>query len=327
MTAPSTFYRLLEEREVLLIDGAMGTELFSRGLSPGAAPELWNVDEPDRVAAVYQAYVDAGSDVFLTNTFGGTSYRLKLHKLQDRVFELNSAAAKITRSVADNADREILVAGSMGPSGELLIPMGTMTTEACAEAFAEQARGLTDGGADVLWIETMSSLEEAQAAVEGARSVGDLPIVVTMSFDTAGRTMMGVKGAGMAMHFAALGVDAIGANCGNNLPDTEAAVIAMHAACPDMPIVAKGNAGIPEWRGADLHYTGTPEVMAAYADRLREAGCRLIGACCGSTPEHIAYMRKVLDGDVRVPEIEIQTATTTLVATGRERPNRRRRRN
>jgi methionine synthase I (cobalamin-dependent) len=323
--AQETFYRLLEEREVLLIDGAMGTELFRRGLEAGGAPELWNVEEPERVAAVYEAYVHAGSDIFLTNTFGGTAFRLKLHKLQDRVYEINKAAAKIARSVADSAEREVVVAGSMGPSGELLVPMGAMTTETCAVAFAEQARGLHDGGADVLWIETMSSLEEAQAAVEGARSVSDLPIVVTMSFDTAGRTMMGVTGTHMAERFAAMGVAAIGANCGNNLPDTEAAVRLMHDAFPGLPIVAKGNAGIPEWRGAELHYTGTPEVMAAYANRLREAGCRLIGACCGSTPEHIAYMRKVLDGDVPVPEVEIQAATTTLVATGRERPNRRRR--
>lgn len=316
------FRELLAEKQFLLIDGAMGTELFSRGLGPGSPPELWNVEEPEKVKAVHQAYVAAGSDIFLTNTFGGTRYRLALHKLDERVIELNTAAARIAQEVAGNAGRPVLVAGSMGPSGELLEPMGSMTPSACAAAFEEQAVGLDAGGADVLWIETMSSLEELEAAVLGARRASDLPIVATMSFDTAGCTMMGVTGASAAEMAATLKIDAIGANCGNNLADTEAAISQMREANPDIVIVSKGNAGIPEWHGADLHYSGTPEVMAAYAVRVRDAGASIIGACCGSAPAHIALMRKVLDGDIPVPEVDVEVATTRLVA--KKRSSRRR---
>ena len=212
---------------------------------------------------------------------------------------------------------KILVAGSMGPTGELMEPLGSMSAQACTAAFAEQAEGLAAGGADLLWIETISSLEEGEAAVAGARQASDLPICLTMSFDTAGRTMMGVTGTAAAELATRLGIDAVGANCGNNLADTEAAIAQMRAVNPDILIISKGNAGIPEWRGTELHYDGTPEVMAAYAARARDVGAQLIGACCGSTPEHIAMMRAVLDGDEPVPEVEIVAATTTLVAKPR----------
>ncbi len=320
----SNFHELLAQKSFLLVDGAMGTELFARGLGAGDPPELWNVDEPERVKSIHQAYVDAGSDIFLTNSFGGTHYRLALHKLDDRVVELNEAAARVGRQVADSADRPVLVAGSMGPTGELLDPLGTMSVSACTAAFAEQAEGLTKGGADLLWIETMSSLEELEAAVLGARETSTLPIVATMSFDTAGRTMMGVSGTQAAGLGARLGIAAIGANCGNNLADTHAAVSEMAEANPGCLLVSKGNAGIPEWHGADLHYSATPEVMAAFAAQARDQGVQLIGACCGSTPEHIAKMRRVLDGDDEVPEVETQVATTRLVA--KERTRRRSRR-
>ncbi len=313
---------LLEQRKVLLVDGAMGTELFRRGLGSGDPPELWNVEQADRVASVHQAYVEAGSDIFLTNSFGGTGFRLKLHNLEHRVIELNRAAAAIGRKVADAADREVIVAGSMGPSGELLEPMGTMTPQTCAVAFAEQARGLAEGGADMLWIETMSHLDEITAAVEGATSVTDLPIAATLSFDTAGRTMMGVTGAEAVVRLSELGVTAVGANCGNNLADTEAAVAEMRAANPAMLIVSKANAGMPEWRGTELHYSGSPEVMAAHAHRLRESGVSIIGGCCGSTPEHIAMMRAVLDGSLPVPEVEFEPAVMRQVAK-RDRERRR----
>ena len=316
----------LGERGVLLLDGAMGTELFRRGLTSGSPPELWNLEEPDRVSAVHQAYVDAGSDIILTNSFGGTSYRLRLHGLHSEVFELNKAAARVARDVCDATERKVLVAGSLGPTGELLEPMGTMTPSACADAFAKQAEGLHAGGADLLWVETMSDLDELQAAVEGARRVSDLPICATMSFDTAGRTMMGVSGADAVERLADFDVTAIGANCGNNLPDTEAALKQMRAQDAEILLISKANAGMPEWHGAELHYSGTPEVMGAYADRLRSSGVSLIGACCGSTPDHIAFMRQVLDGDVPVPELELQVVASNLVATGSTRPNRRRRR-
>ena len=316
---------LIKERGYLLIDGAMGTELFRRGLGSGDPPELWNVEEPQRVADVYRSYVDAGSDVFLTNSFGGTAFRLKLHKLDNRVEELNEAAARIGREVADAQDRTVLVAGSMGPTGELLEPMGSMTPETCSEAFASQARGLDAGGADILWIETMSHLDEIAAAVEGARSVSNLPITATLSFDTAGRTMMGVTGAQAVTRLAELGVAAVGANCGNNLGDTEAALAEMRAANPSMMLISKANAGMPQWRGTELHYSGSPEVMAAHAHRQRTAGIQIIGACCGSTPEHLAMMRAVLDGELPVPDVEFEPAVMRQVAA-RERTRRGRRR-
>lgn len=325
----TVLHDLVARKGFALIDGATGTELFRRGLGSGDPPEAWNVDQPDRIRSAYQAYVDAGSDIFLTNSFGGTHFRLALHKLDDRVHELNQAAARLGREVADAAmaaepGRTILVAGSMGPTGELLEPMGSMTPAACAAAFTEQAEGLADGGADLLWIETMSSLEEAEAAVEGARAASDLPICVTMSFDTAGRTMMGVTGTRAAELATRLGIDAVGANCGANLIDTENAIREMRAVNPDILLVSKGNAGIPEWHGDELRYDATPEIMAAYANRARDIGASLIGGCCGSSPDHVAMMRSVLDGETSVPEIEEVQVTTRLAPA--DRPRRRRRR-
>jgi 5-methyltetrahydrofolate--homocysteine methyltransferase len=319
----TVLHELLAERGTLLIDGAMGTELFARGLGSGDPPETWNVDHPDRVQAVHRDYINAGSDIVLTNSFGGTGFRLKLHKLQDRVIELNRAAAAIAREVADEFDRRIIVAGSMGPTGELLVPMGSMTTATCADAFREQAIGLTEGGADVLWIETMSHLDEVAAAVEGARSVSDLPICATLSFDTAGRTMMGVTGEEAVNRLSELGVTAIGANCGNNLADTEAALREMRLANPDILLVSKANAGMPEWHGTELHYSGSPDVMAAHAHRQRSAGVQIIGACCGSSPEHLHMMRLVVDGDLPVPEVEFEVAVVRQVPKGRTRTGRR----
>ena len=326
----TVLHDLVARKGYALIDGATGTQLFARGLGSGDPPEAWNVDEPDKIRSAYSAYVDAGSDIFLTNSFGGTHYRLALHKLDDRVVELNAAAARLAREVADGAmaadpDRTVLVAGSMGPSGELLEPMGSMTPDGCAAAFAEQAKGLADGGADVLWVETMSSLEEAEAAIQGARQVTDLPICLAMSFDTAGRTMMGVTGTMAADLAVRLGIDAVGANCGANLADTENAVRQMRAVDPDLLIISKGNAGIPHWHGDELHYDGTPEIMAAHASRVRDLGAQLIGACCGSSSEHIALMRAVLDGDAPVPEVEEVVGTAPAAAAASQRPRRRRR--
>jgi 5-methyltetrahydrofolate--homocysteine methyltransferase len=317
---------LLEINGYLVIDGAMGTELFAAGLTSGDSPELWNVENPEAVQAVHRAYVAAGSDIILTNTFGGTRFRMKLHKLQDRVDEINQAATANARLAADEVERTVLVAGSMGPTGELLFPLGELTAQEAQEGFAEQAAALTAGGADLLWLETLSSLEEMEAGVKGAQSVSDLPIVVTMSYDTAGRTMMGVTGTEMGARLAELGVSATGANCGANLADTESAVAQIKEANGGLPVVSKGNAGIPVWVGSDLHYDGTPEIMAAHAHRLREAGISLIGSCCGSTPEHIAYISAVLKGEKPVPDVEPPVGTQT----NPQRENggtRRRRRN
>jgi 5-methyltetrahydrofolate--homocysteine methyltransferase len=320
---------LLAERGVLLVDGAMGTELFARGLTAGDPPEMWNVDLPDHVIDVHKGYIKAGSDIILTNSFGGTAFRLKLHRLDNRVFELNQAAAALARRAADDADRAVIVAGSMGPSGELLEPMGSMTPETAQAAYAAQAEGLAAGGADLLWIETMSSLEEVEAAIAGARSACDVPIAVTMSFDTAGRTMMGVTGKAAAERLVPLGVVAVGANCGNNIAETEAAVLALQSGAQSTPVISKANAGIPEFKGDQLHYTGTPEVMGAHLKRMVDAGVQIIGGCCGTATQHVAYMRGVLDGAIVPPEIEApgpRPRDPGDEVRGGDAPRRRRRR-
>ncbi|MCL4871970.1 MAG: betaine--homocysteine S-methyltransferase [Anaerolineae bacterium] len=292
------FYTLLTQRDYLILDGAMGTMLFAAGLGEGASPELWNVEQPEKVQAIHEAYLAAGSDVILTNSFGGTGYRLKLHELQERVVELNHAAAHNARLAAAKANRPALVAGSMGPTGELLEPMGSMSFAQCQAAFAEQAQGLTSGGADVLWIETMSDLNEVKAAFLGARSVSPLPIVATLSFDTRGRTMMGVTGSQAAEQMRTWGLAAIGVNCGNNLTDSLDAIAQMHTVDPTLVLIAKANAGIPVWAEGGLVYNGTPEVMAGYAVEARRRGARLIGGCCGSSPAHISHMVHALaNGD------------------------------
>ena len=301
MTNP--FEKMLAEKDVLLADGATGTSFFGMGLQSGDAPELWNVDYPERVAQHYQSFVDAGSDLILTNSFGGTRYRLMLHQAQERVTELNQAAASILRDVARSSARDIIVAGSIGPTGEILAPLGDLQPEDAVAAFAEQALALEAGGADVLWIETMSSQEEVEHAVAGARQTS-LPIVFTMSFDTNGRTMMGVGAADLMSLHQRLGVHACGTNCGIGASEVVAAILNFQASRidgSDPVLVAKANCGIPEFVDGEIHYNGTPEIMARYATMARDAGARIVGGCCGTSPEHVAAMRAALDQTPRGP--------------------------
>ncbi len=285
---------LLERKGLVLGDGAMGTMLQRAGLTDGGSPELWNVTHPEAVRAIYQGYADAGSDIITTNSFGGTRYRLKLHKQEDRVFELNQAAAALARAVA-GVDK--LVAGSIGPTGELMEPLGPLTLDEARAAFAEQAAGLAAGGVDFFLVETMSSLDEVKAAVEGARQASDLPVVVTMTFDTNFRTMMGVTPAQAVQTLYGWGVTVIGANCGNGPGEIERIMWEMAQARPaGAVLMAQSNAGLPRWRDGEISYDGTPDVMADYAQRMRALGVQVIGACCGSTPDHLAAMRAALDG-------------------------------
>lgn len=295
------FETLLANRPFLMLDGATGTNLFQMGLMTGDAPEMWNFEHPEKIEQLHQSFVDAGSDIFLTNSFGGTRYRLKLHDAQDRVYEINREAARIARRVADKAEkatgRTIVVAGSMGPTGELYEPLGPLTIADGADAFAEQARALADGGVDVLWIETMSSREEVAAAVKGAAVTG-LPFVTTCSFDTNGRTMMGLTPAEFARFVHELDPKpaAYGANCGVGAPDLVLTIAQLsQAAAPGDIIIAKGNCGIPYYDAGKIRYNGTPELMADYARLVRDAGARLVGGCCGTSPEHLAAIRKSLD--------------------------------
>jgi methionine synthase I (cobalamin-dependent) len=290
------FLKLLNERPFLMADGATGTNLFGMGLMTGDSPELWNIEHPERIEALHQSFVDSGADIFLTNSFGGTRNRLKLHHAQERVYEINKRAAEIGRKVADKAGREVIVAGSIGPTGDLFEPMGSLTEADAVAAFAEQAKALKDGGVDVLWIETMSSKEEVAAAVKGAGTTG-LPIVTTMSFDTNGKTMMGISPADFVAFVHALDPKpvAYGANCGVGASDLVATIVKLaEAAGPDDIIVAKGNCGIPYYEEGKIKYNGTPELMADYARIVRDAGARIIGGCCGTSPEHLSSIRHAL---------------------------------
>ncbi len=290
----------LTQSRVLLADGATGTNLFAAGLQTGDAPELWNIDHPERITKLHQSFVDAGSDIVLTNTFGGTHYRLALHNAGHRVAELNIAAAKIARNVVDNALRPVLVAGSIGPTGEILAPNGPVSIADAAAAFKEQAQALKDGGVDVLWIETISSAEEIEAAVTGVADLG-LPIVYTVSIDTNGRTMMGLTANDTVKICTSLNthISAVGTNCGVGASEVVAAVKNLNTASDTFGVkpalVAKANCGIPEYVNDEIVYNGTPELMARYAEQAANAGATIIGGCCGTSPEHIKAMREALD--------------------------------
>jgi 5-methyltetrahydrofolate--homocysteine methyltransferase len=304
----TAFLDFLASRPWLLADGATGTNYFHMGLTSGDAPELWNFEHPERVQSLHGQFIAAGADIVLTNSFGGNRYRLKLHNAQDRVRDINMAAARNARHEADKAERPVIVAGSMGPTGEIFAPVGTLAHTDGVAAFAEQAAALAEGGADVLWIETMSAEEELRAAVEGAAGAG-LPIVTTMSFDTNGRTMMGITPAyfgALAGRLAAIPA-AIGANCGTGAAELVATVLGITAARPDAVVVAKGNCGIPRYEAGHIHYDGTPALMADYACIALDAGARIIGGCCGTSPEHLAAMRRALEAHERGvrPTIEI----------------------
>lgn len=310
---PDPLTALLAERGFLMADGATGTNLFNMGLSSGDSPEFWNVDHVDRITELYTSAVEAGSDVFLTNTFGGNASRLKLHQAQARVRELNHAGAAIGREVADKAGRKVLVAGSMGPTGEIFSPLGTLTHEVAVEMFHEQAEGLKEGGADILWVETISSAEEYRAAAEACALAG-MPWVGTMSFDTAGRTMMGVTSADFVKLVGKLTPPpaGFGANCGTGASDLLRTVLGFSAQGPEWPIVAKGNAGIPKFVNGVIKYDGTPALMADYAVLARDSGAKIIGGCCGTMPEHLRAMREALDTRPLGERPTLEQITTAL---------------
>jgi len=313
MTSP--LERMLAQRKWILADGATGTTLFNMGLSSGDAPEFWNELHPDRIIKLYKGAVDAGSDLFLTNSFGGNAARLKLHGAQNRARELSRISAEIGREVVDASGRDVIVAGSVGPTGEIMVPMGELTHELAVEIFHEQAEGLKEGGADVLWCETISAPEEYKAAAE-AFALADMPWCGTMSFDTAGRTMMGITSADMAGMVEKIKNPplAFGANCGVGSSDILRTILGFVAQGTERPIISKGNAGIPKFVDGHIHYDGTPELMAKYACMALDCGAQIIGGCCGTTADHLVAMREALENHTPGPRPTLEEISETLGA-------------
>ena len=287
-----TFSAALNSSRIIVADGAMGTMLQEAGLPPGAPPEAWLLDNGEAVRKIHRAYVDAGSNLILTCTFGATRPRLERSGLADRLIDINRRAVEVAREAAGEG---VFVAGDIGPMGEFLAPLGDLTYQEAVDIFAEQADALTGAGVDVLYIETMAALAEVQAAVEGALQVADgTPVTATLSFDSHGRTNMGVRPKDAVEVLLALGVDALGANCGATLDMTLGAVEAMHEVAPAAPLIVKPNAGKPRLVEDEVVYDATPEDMADYARRFVALGARVVGGCCGSTPEHIAVIARAV---------------------------------
>ena len=286
-----SFTNLLASRRVLLADGATGTNYQNMGIEPGVAPEEWVFDEPDNVRELHRRFRDAGSDLVLTCTFGATAPRLADGPLAGRMRDVNIRAAELAREAAGS---DALVAGSMGPTGQLVEPYGVLTRELCVAAYAEQAEALAEGGVDLLVLETFFALEEALWAVEGAQSASDLPLVLSFSFDQGTRTMMGLSAAEVVAAVEPLGLAAVGANCGRSLEYTDTIVSEFIDAAPNLPLWVKPNAGVPRIVGDTVVYDADPELLAEHVRGYVDRGARIVGGCCGSTPEHIAAIARAL---------------------------------
>ena len=289
------FLERLNNGDILVADGATGTNLQKMGLQGKFVPEDLVLDQPDVILKLEEAFVEAGSDIILTCTFGGTSLRMKESKYADRASEVNMRAVELARKAASTR-KDVLVAGSIGPTGVLMKPYGPLLPEEAKAAFAAQAKALAEGGVDLLVIETMFAFDEATAAFEGARSVTDLPIVVSFSYDRGVRTMMGVKPADVIKKYKEMGAVAVGANCGTTLENMEKIVQEYAATEPGFPIWAKPNAGLPRMEGITAVYDVTPEQMGESALKNIASGARIVGGCCGSSPEHVAGIAKVVKG-------------------------------
>ena len=291
------FLERLNSGEILVSDGATGSNLQKMGLKAGQAPEDLIIDNPDILMELESRFVKAGSDIILTCTFGGTRMRMKDSKYQERSPELNIRAVELARKAASSAGRsDVLVAGSMGPVGGLIKPYGPLEAEEVKATFAEQAKALAGGGADLLVIETMFAFEETSAAFEGARSVSDLPIVVSFSYDRGTRSMMGVKPKDVMKCYTDMGANVIGANCGTTLENMEAIITEYSNTVPNFPLWAKPNAGVPRMdiQTEQAIYDMTPVDMADFAKKYVSLGAKIIGGCCGSTPEHITAIAKAV---------------------------------
>ncbi|MBW2386628.1 MAG: betaine--homocysteine S-methyltransferase [Deltaproteobacteria bacterium] len=317
---------LLSERSYLLADGATGTNMMDMGLSAGQPPDLWNLEAPEKVARLHESFLEVGSDIILTNTFSANRFRLRLHSAEERSSAINEAGASIARAAKEAAGRPVVVAGSMGPLGELMVPHGRLTKDSAEEAFAEQAIALSKGGVDLLWIETIFAFDELEAALVAAASTG-LPVASTMSFDTAGRTMMGIspEQASEFLHSSSHPLVAYGANCGAG-PAMLVDTICKFSRCAQEGdvIIAKGNCGVPKTVKGEVVYSGDDETMARYARLARDAGARIIGGCCGTSPARLKAIAAALDGYVpsEVPEAAAIEAALGPITRSKRRERR-----
>ncbi len=288
----SDLQQRLAANGALLLDGGMGSMLLAAGLQSGACPELWNVERPDDVRAVHTGYRNAGAQILTTNTFGGSPARLAHFGLAERCAELNRAGAELARAAAGD---ELLVAGCVGPTGSLLAPFGPLSEADALQGYEQQVQALVTGGVDLLLVETMSDLTEACAAVRAAAAT-DLPVAATMTFERGKRgyfTVMGVTPEQAAHGLAEAGAVAVGANCGFG-PDQMIELARQFRAATELPLVIQSNAGLPEVRGAEVHYPETPAGMAGYMPALAALRPALIGGCCGTTPDHLSAMSDAL---------------------------------
>jgi 5-methyltetrahydrofolate--homocysteine methyltransferase len=291
----NSFIERINNGEVLIADGATGTNLQAMGLKAGTPPEELVMDHPDILLTLAEMFVDAGSDIILTCTFGGTSLRMKDTKYANKTSEVNLRATEIARKAAGKR-AGVFVAGSMGPTGLLLKPYGPLHPEVAYDNYLEQASALVDGGVDLLVIETMFALAEADAAYDAARAVTSLPIVVSFSYDRGIRTMMGVKPTDMIRHYIDKGVDIVGANCGTSLENMEKVVQEYYSIEMQRPLWIKPNAGLPHMEAGSTKstYDVTPEMMAASILKFISSGAKIVGGCCGTTPAHVADIVKAI---------------------------------
>ena len=308
----------LLKRDYVILDGAMGTNLFRKGLTSGDCPESWNIENPEKISEIHQGFVDAGSDIIVTNTFGGNKFRLKLHQLETKVKELNLAGAQIARECAG---QKVFVAGSIGPSGEILEPLGNLSYELAVKAFRQQSVALAEGGADILWFETFSDIKELKAAIEGSMQTG-LPIVATMSFDTAGKTMMGVSPSELVLLMEKQNnVFAYGANCGLGFDELLQTVGQMQNA-GGKNVVAKSNLGIPVFHNGLIKYNTTEKSLLDYAVKARNMGALFIGGCCGTEAKHIKKVKEILKAS---PYEYLKYKQSNSLKRENKKPKRRRR--
>jgi 5-methyltetrahydrofolate--homocysteine methyltransferase len=287
--------KALKSKKVLVSDGAWGTFLQAKGLKPGECPEKWNLDHPDAVLEIARSYIEAGSDMIETNSFGGSSIKLASYGLKEKAREINEAAAAISRRAAG---KRHFVLGSIGPSGKILM-IGEITKEELYDSFFEQAQALKEGGANAIVVETMTDLEEATIAIRASREATNLEVICTMTFDkTVGgeyRTMMGVSPAEMAAALVEAGADIIGTNCGNGMKDMEGIVREIRAINSAIPVLVHANAGIPVYQDGRTVYPESPDLMSELVVLVLNAGANIVGGCCGTTPGHIKMIRNIVD--------------------------------